>query len=248
MNIIIKKKSVIITLIILIIVGILGFYINSISIQNSRKEVFNYFKSTDEWRGGLVAQYFFEEEPRHELILVKNTFNEHIYSLVYGYDEEIENQQIRVYNFYMKRKVNSIDYYGENFLTNNISGLTFDEVVEIVSQQDITTDFEGKEKYNITNNAPLTGDQIKRNLEPDKYSEYLKEQEVRYKRLEVAGTEERLEIFYLFKLELEEYIRTGIFTPTGDEIGTGALSGYKIQLEEVNQEISKLEAEIENEE
>lgn len=106
------------------------------------------------------------KERKYQFVNTKMDPFDQIVSIVRNYpsDEGKEKEQIghAVDIYYFSRiGINSFDLV--DYRSNIVSGLTFQQTVDLVSRYDITTDFPGKENYKITNYSPLSQEDIERN-------------------------------------------------------------------------------------
>jgi|GEM_PF-5852785 len=100
----------------------------------------------------------------NELILTKNDLFNPTYTVLVDYrkSEKVSQDYQSVYIIYLKR-VSWDKFQISSFRSNRINNLPITEALDLVSKYDITTDFPGKDKYDIVNYPPLSQEEIDKN-------------------------------------------------------------------------------------
>jgi hypothetical protein len=113
----------------------------------------------------------------YKIVQTKFDFTKPVYSMIVSYSNDDKKEgypiiQTRV--IYLERQ-NLQDFKVTKYLDNQVNGLKYQEVIDLATKYDLTTNFPGKENYKITNYPPLTQTQIESNKALNETDKVLKE-------------------------------------------------------------------------
>lgn len=160
----------------------------------------------------------------YEIVQTKFDFFKPIYTLVVERPSQFGKDQknLDVMVIYMDKKDNQFTV--DRYLSSKVEG-QWDQIIDVVSRYDITTDFPGKENYSITTYKPLTDQEIQDNRSRrEREAEEMKTFTENQTRLFTNPSQEQAQDFAQLIREYNEYFVRGTdmanqpFTPETKEI------------------------------
>jgi len=178
----------------------------------------------------------------NKIVLLRNNwirpFNPIVTLVFNGYPDEDKYQRIWTFELQKKEGFN-LEYSIKRRQGSIIKKLSFDEIVELVSNNDITGDFPDKEKYSIINYPALSQSEIKKNqqkLEQEKQATQSNEEYKKYLQTTYGS---------LLKpyIEILELVKTDNITP--QQIATNKQSA-STKIKSLQTELQQIQTQLNN--
>ena len=163
-----KKYRILLIVVLLLLIVTLGIMFYPFVIKSNDQIIDNYFLSSENDKGSLVAVNYFKNKPaENTLIITKFDLINPTYSLVYNYSKSsLSNYDIySVYVFHLKR-TGILSYSVSDKINVTIKNKPFSEAVALAQKYDLSK--ENPDPQNITVFVPL---QPSSNTQPIVYPE-----------------------------------------------------------------------------
>lgn len=175
----------------------------------------------------------------YDFVLTEFNFFRPKYSFISQFKEVKQlpaNQQYIGIKVIQLKRNNLWNWKVTDYRNNQITGLSFQETLDLVSKYDITTDFPGKENYDIINYEPLTEAEIKRNQEKlERERQREKEMQELQSEFDKLSPEEKIKYF---EQEKQKYIdnKEEMLKQMSEEMFNEAIKAIDQQIQEIKEE------------